>query len=252
MKTRNLWLLVPVVALAVGYISWEPLDRERHHGMRSDTGATDAVASNVALPAAKNPEPAVAAAGRQHDIAAAAQADCDLHVDYLPVGDGTVSRAFSCEPRTAPERHPYESYSSAALESLAYADAEAAAVLGMRLRDTDEAKAMSLMLRASALTGGDTTPILRYSNAYTHPVSVDGVPVRKTVHTKFVLSAVADLLSDDTNYAAQWEDIIRHYSSDPDTEIAMLQAKARQIVEEMRQIQLGVSGFSEIGGQGDA
>lgn len=246
MNTRKLWLLVPVVALAAGYIVWAPGE-----------GDVDAITPNepgsaAAMSAPGLAAPPVAVVGGPEPGADIDAPGCELVEHYLPAGDGTLIRVLACEADNAPQRHPYESYSTAALESLAYADAKAAAVLGMRLRDVDEAKAMSLMLRASALAGGDTAPIFQYVNAYPQPTSIDEVPVRKTVHTKFVLSAVADLLSDNTHYASHWEGIIRAYSTDPDTEIAMLQAQARRIVAEMREIQLNVTGSATIGGQGDA
>jgi hypothetical protein len=67
-----------------------------------------------------------------------------------------------------------------------------------------------------------------------------------------VLAAVADLLGTDTRYTAPWEYEIRRYSSDPETEIAMLQAQAVRIVADLRQIQLDITGSTNIGGQGDA
>ncbi|MGI9272176.1 MAG: hypothetical protein ACR2QT_10405, partial [Woeseiaceae bacterium] len=144
------------------------------------------------------------------------------------------------------------SYSSDALESLAYSDAKAAEVLGVRLRDKDLAKSMSLMIRSSALSSGDTGPILHFFHIYPHPHSIDGVPVQKTVRTKFVLSAIVDILSSDSNYTGKWEDRIREYSPDPEAEIAQLYEQALRIIEEMRQIELEVTGYSTIGGQGDA
>jgi hypothetical protein len=122
----------------------------------------------------------------------------------------------------------------------------------MRLRDEDEEAAMSLIFRASALSGGNAGPILAFSNAYPHPSSIDDVPVRKTVHKKFVMSAVADMLGAPVTGLDFWEDRIREWSSDPEKEIAMLHTQARKIVDEMRQIQLDITGSSNIGGQDDA
>lgn len=175
-------------------------------------------------------------------------AGCALTTHYLPVGDGTTVEVYSCEGGPAAEAHPYEAYSNAALESLAYADAKAAEILGMRLRDSDERAAMSLVLRSAALSGGDAGPIVRYSNAYPRPTAVDGEPDRKTVHVKYVLSAVTQLLGDDRHSLPYYTAIIREHSADPDREIAMLDARARQIVNEMRQIELDVTGSSATGG----
>jgi hypothetical protein len=173
---------------------------------------------------------------------------CELTTHYLPVGDGTTAEVYTCEGGRAAEPHPYESYSNAALESLAYSDAQAAEVLGMRLRESDERAAMSLVFRSAALSGGDAEPIVKYSNAYPRPTAVDGVPDRRTVHVKYVLSAVTQLLGDDRHSLPYYTATIRDHSADPDREIAMLDERARQIVEEMRQIELDVTGSSATGG----
>lgn len=250
MKTRRLFLLVPLAALAVGYINWAPgnsgnTGRTGHPDERGTSAAARATAPDVRQP--------VNAGGATRLVdAPQGNRGCEIVTHYLPRGDGTVQEVYSCESINAADGHPYESYSNAALESLAYADAKAAEILGMRISAQDEAKAISLIIRAAALSGGDVAPILMYSQSYPHPSAVDGVPVRKTVHTQFVLAAVVDLLGANSGLTATWEDTIRHYSSDPDTEIALLHAQAIRIVEEMRQIQLDVLGNATIGGQGDA
>lgn len=249
MKTRSLLLLVPVAALAITYFTWEP----GNSGSTAEPGSADEIPTSAGtqITAPTTPNPIVAAETAPVGDSTV-ERGCELLTHYLPVGDGTVVEAVSCEPISPVEQHPYGAYSSAALESLAYSDAKAAEILGMRMSERDEARALSLILRSSALSGGDVAPILLYSQSYPEPSAVDGVPVRKTIHTKFVLSSVVDLLSTDTQYAAPWEDVIRRYSSDPDVEIAMLRKQANRIVAEMRQIQLDVSGTSNIGGQGDA
>jgi hypothetical protein len=250
MKTKMLYLLAPLGVLAVTYLAWEPgtgpVERLKSDESVSASASTEQTPTGQAAPPQVPGTVAVAAVDQVQS------SDCDVTTHYVSQGDGTVGELYSCGSETPTARHPYESYSNETLESLAYADAKAAAVLGMRLRDSNEARAMSLMLRAAALADGDTAPILQYFNAYAHPSAIDGVPVRKTIHTKFVLSAVADLLSDDSNMVAPWEEKIRRYSSDPETEIALLHERAREIVGQMRQIQLDVTGSSNIGGQGDA
>ena len=183
---------------------------------------------------------------------ASAEPDCTVDSRYLPKGNGTATAVFSCEPDTPRAAHPYSSYPSAALESLAYADAKAAEILGMRLIEDDEAASLSLVVRAAALSGGDPAPLRAYSSAYPHPLYVNGVPQRKAVHVKYVLDVVAALLDDESSMPTAWESVIREQSADPDSEIVALQAQARAIVEEMRRIQLDVSGTSTIGGPGDA
>lgn len=184
--------------------------------------------------------------------APAAAPGCTIETQYLLNADGTATTVYTCpDPEPAPE-HPYIGYTTEALEELAYADGKAAEILGMRLREADEAAALSLILRASALTGGDPAPILAYSNAYPQPTAIDGVPVRKTVHAKFILSAVAEMLGAERNNLPHWENQIRQVSSDPDREIELLIQRARQLLDEMRRIELDVTGSSTFGGPSDA
>lgn len=249
MKTRSLFLLVPVAAAALAYLTWEPDDpgASAESTRAKDlpaSAATEATRETAAEPAAAlNPAQVTARAGEK---------GCEIVTHYLPASDGTVLELVACERSEPIEQHAYESYSSDALESLSYADAKAAEILGMRLRKLDQAKALSLILRSSALSGGDIAPILRYSQAYPEPSAIDGEPVRKTIHAKYVLSVVADLLSPDAQYAAPWEIQIRRYSRDADREIALLQARAHEMVAEMRQIELDVTGSLTIGGKDDA
>ena len=246
MKIRNLFLLVPVVVLASGYFARGPGDLSEPN--ESGLAELSLAAANAATPDLAEPAPARPFSIPEQRIVG----DCEIVTHYVPNGDGTVGEVFSCVGADDGAEHPYQSYSDATLESLAYADSKAAEVLGMRLRDSDESRAMSLILRASALSGGDKAPILLYTNSYPHPEIVDDAPVRKTVQVKFVLASVVDFLNPESNYATVWESRIRNFSTDPDTEIAMLHERALKIVEEMRQIQLEVTGTSTIGGLGDA
>jgi hypothetical protein len=173
---------------------------------------------------------------------------CDIISHYLPNGDGTATEVLSCERAEPAPGNPYDAYPSEALESLAYADAEAAAVLSRRWRESDTAAAMSMAVRAAALAGGDAEPIVAFANAYPEPTAVDEVPVRRTVHVKYVLGTVTKLLGDERHSTPYFEALIRRYSQEPDREIALLQQRAQQLLEEMRQIQLDVTGTSTIGG----
>jgi hypothetical protein len=173
---------------------------------------------------------------------------CTIITRYLPNDDGTVTETYSCEPNSYQAEHAYESYSNEALVSLAYSEAKAAEVLSIRLRDTDEESAMSLAFRASALAGGNTYPIFLYSQSYPHPGAINDVPIKKTYRDKYVMSAVALMLGNDRTGLSTWEARIREFSDDPERELALLDERAHQILDEMRQIQLDVTGESTIGG----
>jgi hypothetical protein len=62
------------------------------------------------------------------------------------------------------------------------------------------------------------------------------------------MSAVALMLGDDHTGLQTWEAHIREFSEDPERELSLLDDRARQILDEMRQIQLDITGDTTIGG----
>ena len=140
MNTRAIIALTAVAAVAGAgaYLGWGQPDTQEQNpvstsknivGLANDTGADSRPDQNFAEPLA---------------VSEIQPPGCTIVTHYLPNGDGTVTEVFSCKPEKPKEKHPYESYSNAALESLAYSDARAAGVLSMRLRYKDEEAAMSL------------------------------------------------------------------------------------------------------------
>ncbi len=214
----------------------------------ADTGPLPLEAPTAEL--REDAEPA-AAIDRPAD-STVAPGDCTPQTRYVANEDGTATPLIVCESDAETVRHEYETFPTDALNALAWSDATAAEVLGMRLRESDEAAALSLTLRAAALGGGNPEPILRFSNAYPGPTSIDGELVRKTVHTKYVLGAVAEMLGAGPNTLPYWEAQIRQVSTDPERELDLLRQRAEQLLREMQQIELDVTGESTFGGQSDA
>ncbi|MDX1498748.1 MAG: hypothetical protein R3176_02550 [Woeseiaceae bacterium] len=244
MKSRAIIALGLVVALIGAYLAYMP-----HAGPPGLTPGPAAAPASTPETAGGAGDPVASAPVVASGAPAAAPA-CVVEPRYLSRDDGTTVTVYACVGDDPPPAHAYETYPNAALESLAWGDARAAEVLGMRLRHEDEARALSLVLRAAALAGGDPAPLLRLSNAWPAPTAIDGVPVRRTVHTKFVLSAVADLLGAEHNNLPYWKATIRSVSTDPEREIELLLERAAEIVGEMQQIELEVTGRSTFGGQG--
>ena len=243
MDVKRASIFIGAAALVAAYAAWQLSGNAPGH-------TEDALSQSANTPPVSSGPPDTVAETAPLQAAAAARQprECTIVTHYLPNGDGTTTEAMSCEPKEPKQRHAYASYPDEALESLAYADAQAAEILSMRLVGRDSEAAMSLALRAAALSGGDATPIVAYANAYPGPTAVNGVPVRKTVHVKYVLAAVTQLLGDPRNSTPYFEAIIREHSEDPERELAMLDARAQQMIEEMRQIQLDVIGSSTMGG----
>lgn len=242
MNSRRAIILTSAVALVAAIAAWQ------WPGKAPDPATLLPVRSADAPPAAPDVDAAADSVPPHAAIAGREPQNCRIVTHYLPNEDGTTTEAISCEPNQAEEEHPYASYPDDALESLAYADAKAAEILSMRLVERDGEAAMSLALRAAALAGGDATAIVAYANAYPEPTAINGVPVRRTVHVRYVLGTVAKLLGDPRHGLPYFEAIIREHSQDPERELALLDERARQMLEEMRQIQLEVTGSSTIGG----
>jgi hypothetical protein len=173
---------------------------------------------------------------------------CEASKDYLLFAQGSVTSLPGCRQVNRLSPHPYERYPNQALAALAYADAKAAEVLGMRLRERNPTAALSLIVRASALAGGDTAPFRRYSNAYPKPAAIDGRPVPETARTKFVLAAVAEILGDEHSGRAEWETLIRRHSKNASTEIALLYTRTHRIIAEMQRVRALVGAAPAAGG----
>jgi hypothetical protein len=160
---------------------------------------------------------------------------------YIPRSDGSLIAAYKCASVTATE-HPYNNYSNETLMELAYSDAKASEVLGLRLRETDFEVALSLTVRAAALAGGDAEPIQYFSDAYPYSTYTNDEPNLETIRVRYVLSAVSNLLGAEDSNVGYWENKVRQEFDHPMEAIGDLNTEARRIVAEMRDIENEVKG----------
>ncbi len=181
-----------------------------------------------------------------HGLRVRKDRNCTVTAHYIPNGDGTVTAAYSCEPNVAGDQNPYDGYSDETLAEMAYHDAIAAETLGMRLRNEDQELAMSLVIRASALAGGDARPILEFSNAYPAAARIDGQSVAKTLQVQYVLSAVVEILGAENHGRQFWESRVRTSVEEPDAAIEQFNEEALKIIAEMQAIQREVTGVTTI------
>ena len=215
----------------------------------SKTGV--AISQQMETPFDDQQEPASQWPGVAADTPIPADNSCEEVPYYFTNAAGEVSMTWRCLKPAQQKTHPYNDYTNATLATLVYSDADAAEILGMRLRERNEEKAMQLAIRASALSGGETQSIKNYVNAYPAPTFTNGVPNPRTIHTKYVLSAVVDLLGDPESGVAAWERLVRENSPTPERTVTYLNGKATQIVDEMRRIEHDVAGQSTIAGDDD-
>ena len=92
-------------------------------------------------------------------------------------------------------------------------------------------------------------PVLRRQECRRHRDRGSGIPRNRLEHdVARRYTGFAKLLGDPRHGLPYFEAIIREHSQDPERELALLDERARQMLEEMRQIQLEVTGSSTIGG----
>jgi len=142
----------------------------------------------------------------------------------------------------------YDDYSTAALESLAYGDAEAARLLAYRLRHTDYPRAVKMAQRSAALSGGNTN-VLVAAASWRPLTRQDGKPDFSGYGQAYVLHQLIARLKD-SNYSAppNFEKRIRELTNEPERVFQELNAIVDRMYDEMRRIELEVTGESTIGG----
>jgi hypothetical protein len=87
-------------------------------------------------------------------------ADCTyVTVQVVRPSTGELVDAVECQRSSPKPTHEYETWSDEALEALAYSDPIACLVLGRRVAQSLPMKSWNLMVRSSALLGGDSRPI---------------------------------------------------------------------------------------------
>ncbi len=70
-----------------------------------------------------------------HGIRVIKDRNCTVKVHYIETSPGVTTTAYSCEPNEV-RQGPYDEYSNETLAELAYSDADAAELLGIRKDDT--------------------------------------------------------------------------------------------------------------------
>lgn len=163
-------------------------------------------------------------------------------IDRNSAGD---FQGYSCN------RSAYENYSTEALESLAYGDAEAAGILAYRLRHSQYPRALKLAVRAAALSGGDVSTLI--SATYWRPLqNEDGDSSLSGFAQAYVLHSVIEKIRNSGyRMPGMYEVNIRRISDEPDEMLAELDDFVNRLLDDARQIESDVTGKSTIGGDDD-
>jgi hypothetical protein len=170
--------------------------------------------------------------------------------DYVTT-DGEMFSAYSCTPNKASPPHIYADYDHATLAAMAYADADAAALLGQRLIDRDSRRSYQLLVRASALDGGNVQHLAWLSDQAFGAVEINGRPQVGTLKRQYELAALGARLGDDPGKADYLKsELIRVGVADE--QLNSLDLRVSALLRSMRDIQRTVLGEVTIGGQDDA
>jgi len=247
MKTQKQILMALTIVLTLaagGLLVWRaPPDAV-------DVSGTGRLAPEPAAPVAAapdesaRPEPEWIAPGAIPPIPRSIQKTCKSGFIIERDSEGRFA-GFSCNPSA------YEDYSTEALESLAYGDADAASVLAHRLRHSDYPRALGLALRSVALSGGDVTTLI--SATLWRPLQDEsGEPSIAGFAQAYVLhSLIKRIRNSTTNIPVSFELNIRKLSDDPAALLDDLDEVVERVLEDVRQIELEVTGGSIIGGDDD-
>jgi hypothetical protein len=244
-----------VTSIVVG-ATWMSLANTSNHG--SGTAFVqiqpqvidDSLARNSAPRNADN-DSSAAHAGQDDEVDIALggswrSSDCTfVTVQVVKVPSGEMVEALDCQ-RTSPKPvHAYESYANEALESLAYSDPIAALVLGRRLAATKPEETWNLMIRSSALLGGDPRPIRWLATNSFNQVRRNGEMAKETIQLRYVLDSLSRKLE---NTPGQSFDFREHYlrSSLSDTDFDRMDHMVNALLNQMKAIEEETTGRNTI------
>jgi hypothetical protein len=169
--------------------------------------------------------------------------------DYVTPG-GEMFSAYSCTPDEPRPEHPYSQYDDATLEAMAYADAEAAAILGQRLIGRNTEKSYELLVRATALDG-DTGHLYWLADQAFSAVKINDDIQVPNVMRRYELAALAAQLGASDVNSIFWRAQLVNAGVDNER-LRQLDRRVDELLQTVRDIQVTVFGEVRHGGQGDA
>jgi hypothetical protein len=177
--------------------------------------------------------------------------NCRIELKDYVTPDGAMFAAYSCSPDSPAAKHVYDEYDNKTLATMAYADADAAALLGHRLIDKDTHRSYQLLIRASALDGGNVEHLAWLAEQAFGAVAINGEPQLANLQRQYELAALATRLGDaagKTDYLKT--ELIRFGVNEE--QLYKLDLRVDALLQSMRAIQRTVLGEVTIGGQDDA
>ena len=213
--------------------------------------------ASIRLPAAVGrhaPEPHGLADGKSETalgLRVRKDRNCTVELNDYVTPEGEMFSAHSCTPKHTALPHPYAVYADKTLAVMAYSDAAAAAVLGKRLIGKDNKESFDLLIRASALDGGEIEHIAWLSDQLFGTIAVNGTPQVANIKHQYELAALAARLGGAPDKSTYLRNELIKVGVSTD-QIASLDARVETLFESMRGIQQTVLGEVIIGGRDDA
>ncbi len=176
--------------------------------------------------------------------------NCRVELKDYVTTTGEMFSAYSCTPNNPAPPHIYADYDNATLASMAYADADAAALLGHRLIGKDTRQSYQLLIRAAALDGGKVEHIAWLADQAFGAVEINGEPQVANLKQQYELAALAARLGDNPAKARFLRNELKKIGLS-EVQLGSLDKRAYALLQSMRNIQLTVLGEVTIVDQGE-
>lgn len=164
--------------------------------------------------------------------------DCtNVTVQVLKASTNELVDALDCQRSSPKPIHAYEAYSNEALESLAYSDPIAALVLGRRLALLEPESTWDLMIRSSALLGGDTRPVRWLAtHSFNQVRTASGEVATDTMQRRYVLDSVARKLENNPDQSFDFREYYLRGTL-TDAEFDRLDRRVDALLDQMKVIE---------------
>lgn len=177
--------------------------------------------------------------------------NCNVELKDYVTPTGEMFAAYSCTPDNPALSHDYAEYDNETLASMAYSDADAAALLGRRLIDKDTRKSYQLLIRASALDDGNIKHLAWLSDQAFGVTDINGEPQVANLQRQYELAALAMRLGDGPGKAIYLRNELLRLGI-AEARLVRLDTRVDVLLQSMRDIQQTVLGEITIGGHSDA
>ena len=177
--------------------------------------------------------------------------NCRVEIKDYVTPDGEMFSAYSCTPNNPAPPRLYADYDNETLAELAYADADAAALLGQRLIHKDSRKSYQLLIRAAALDGGKIEHIAWLSDQAFGAIAINGEPQVANLQRQYELASLATRLGDGPGKSNYLKNELIRIGIDA-RQLDGLDRHVDALLRSMRNIQRTVLGEVTIGEQDDA